>query len=167
MLRIITSILLVSATFSSASFAASQAEAPVEAAKIQEVPKIPVENPTKTLGQSNPASSPTPAVVDQKQVAAQIEIKLDENPVPLFPTNEKQDSAKPVAAANTETTAPKETQATVVTPKVDNFAKSESQTQQTQADAATDLKLVEFVLANQVVSREPKEIVEGFSVVGD
>lgn len=56
-------------------------------------------------------------------------------------------------AANIQTDATTGTTATIAT----------SNTNNTTEAAAADLKLVEFVLANQIVSREPKDVVESFS----
>lgn len=183
MLFKLTSILLIAMAISTPVLANQPAAegALGKAAKIEETAKQ-IDNPVgnqKSLGENKSSKAET-----QKQTSAkassQTEVKLEEKPVPLFPaSNDKKEtvsaaedkaktSAKEMSATKNEVknNEVKENVKAIEEAKVSQKAEAlpkEENTAQVSTDEATDLKLVEFVLANEIVSREPKEIVEAFS----
>ncbi len=139
MLRILMPILLGSVTISGACWAADKSEAPQapETAKVQ--------MDSQNIGQNKSASAlnstPAPAVITTSVAPA---------------------AAKPAVTVAVEAQKPAAPQTSDKPEAAVVQAAAEA-----QSDAATDLKLVEFVLANEIVSREPKEVVESFTEGGD
>jgi hypothetical protein len=173
MLRIINSIVLLSAFVSGVSFAGDVSQPAANAASNSN--QNAHTSPATAIANS---SSNANAVQSQPQTQAQV--KLDEKQIPVSPA-EAAPAQKADKAAKTEKTAQLETKTEVVkaaenasananasatavatTTTADTTAKADV-AKLDNTEATTDLKVVEFVLANQVVSREPKDVVEAFS----
>lgn len=155
MLRILMPILLGSVTISGACWAADKSEAPQapETANVQmdsqnlgQNKSAPALIPTTPVAATTPAVTTTPTTVVTQSVTPTIA-----TPAVAATTTAAVEAQKPAAS---QTNGKQE--AAVV-----------QATAEAQSDAATDLKLVEFVLANEIVSREPREVVESFTEGGD
>lgn len=145
----------VQTTTQTATQAAVQAPAQTEI-KLDEkpVPLFP-ENDKKEA--STPVAASTSASTPKSEIAPASEpvktaeiIKSAPAAVTVAPATDAPASAVQTQAAKTQTDV---TTSTIATTDTANATEA----------TTPDLKLVEFVLANQVVSREPKDVVESFS----
>lgn len=183
MIRILTSVLLVSTSLTgAASFAASkpttEASNSVET-KVVSVKPAESEKSAKIDNQDKAPKASTeqtakPALEAQKQTGPQAsnetEIKLDEKPIPLFPANNDQKETKVSSTSPgspAKEVASEKVSSKQVAPSDEKHAAAKNDASNETTNEAHDLRLVEFVLANQVESREPKNIVEAFSEEAD